>query len=169
MLSNIELERQLKQEMQGVDNFIDKKFDEAKLNLSARMRKENAKKVATAVASYLVGKTPYVGGILSYAVKKITHEQTSGEILDSALALYNIADIYSKEIHSSVTEKTLRKFAKSQLYIELADELMNCIEDNNTAFIQAVKMQHQIKGNAIKPHLKQVLKQPEEMEMDTFS
>jgi len=168
MLSNIELERQLRIEMQGMDNFIDKKFDEAKLQLSARMRKENAKKVAVALASYLVGKTPYVGGLLSYAVKKITHDQTSGEILDAALALYNLADIYSKEIHSSVTPKTLRKFAKSQLYIELADELMLYIEHENEAFVQAVKMQHQVKGYAIKPLLKHILVQPQEMEMDNL-
>ncbi len=39
MLSNIELDRQLKVEQKEIDTFIHKAFDTAKLEFSARMRK----------------------------------------------------------------------------------------------------------------------------------
>ncbi|QUM77378.1 hypothetical protein HWV00_14760 [Moritella sp. 24] len=168
MLSNIELDRQLKVEQEAIDSFVHKAFDTVKLEFSARMRKKNAKKIAVAAAAYVVGKAPYVGSLLSAGIKKLGHDKTSGEILDAALTLYHTADIYSKEINSEVTEKTLRKFVKAHFYIQLADGLMDYINHENEAFIQAVKMQHQVKTPVVMKHLKVVLKQPDSMEMDTF-
>ncbi|WP_028862645.1 hypothetical protein [Psychromonas aquimarina] len=168
MLSNIEFQRQLDSAKNKIDNFVDKKFDQVKLELSSRKRKENSKKAAVALAAYLVGKTPYVGSLLSTAVKTICHDKTSGEILDAALAMYNIADIYMKEIHTEVTQKTLVKLAKAELYIELADELMEYINFENQSFVQPVKLLLKVKKPVIQRHLKSVLPQPQEMELDTF-
>ena len=168
MLSNIELDRQIQVEKEAIDSFIHKTFDRAKLEFSARMRKKNAKKIAVAAAAYVVGKTPYVGSLLSAGIKELGHDKTSGEILDAALTLYNTADIYSKEINSEITEKTLRQFVKAHFYIELADALMDYISHENEAFVQAVKMQQQVKTPVVMKHLKVILKQPDNMEMDQF-
>ncbi|MFA0438340.1 hypothetical protein BCU70_03815 [Vibrio sp. 10N.286.49.C2] len=169
MLSEIEFQRQLDVKKKDIDSIIDKSFDQVKLQFSERKRKELTHKIKVEVAAYIVNKTPYVGGLLSTAVKTLCHNKTHGEILDEALALYNLADIYLKEIHSEVTEQSFLKLAKADLYIQLADELMEIVGGEIQGFVEPVQRLHKLKKPVVKHYLKSILPQPEEMEMDTFS
>ncbi|WDE08915.1 hypothetical protein SG34_029705 [Thalassomonas viridans] len=168
MLSIIELQHLMDAEKKNIDFFIQKNFDLIKLQFATRMRKQNVKKAKIFMATFILKKIPHFGGLISTAVEKVTHNKTLGETLDEAMTMYNIANIHLKKINSEITNETLRELAKAQLYIEFADELMRYIEQENSPFIQAVKLQFETKTPVVRTHLKRKLKSPEYIEMNVF-
>ncbi|CAM2859086.1 hypothetical protein [Vibrio neptunius] len=152
-----------------VETFIRKNYEVAKLQVSERMRKENAQKAAKEVATILLGKIPYIGSAVSTVFEKVVHNKTSGEILDEALTFYNIADIYAKDICGEVNEGTLKIYVKAQLYLELADALMEYVEMKQASFVSGVRLQFLAKDAVVQRELRRVLTSKGDIELDTFA
>ncbi|MEZ8099059.1 hypothetical protein [Vibrio bivalvicida] len=152
-----------------VETFVRKNYEVAKFQVSERMRKENAKKAAKKVAAILLGKIPYVGSAVSTVFEKVVHNKTPGEILDEALTFYNIADIYAKDIRGEVNEGTLEIYVKAQIYLELADALMEYVEMQQASFVSGVRLQFLTKDAVVQRELQRVLTSKGDIELDTFA
>ncbi|WP_339388092.1 hypothetical protein [Vibrio caribbeanicus] len=152
-----------------VETFFRKNYEVAKLQVSERMRKENAKKAAKKFITILLGKVPYAGSAVSTVFKKVVHNKTPGEILDEALTFYNIADIYAKDIRGEVNKETLEIYIKAQIYLELADALMEYVEMQQASFVSGVRLQLLTKDAVVQRELQRVLISKGDIELDTFS
>ncbi|MCF4176146.1 hypothetical protein [Vibrio sp. McD22-P3] len=152
-----------------VETFVRKNYEVAKLQVSERMLKENSREAYKKVVAILLGRMPYVGSAVSTIFEKIVHNKTLGEILDEALTFYYIADIYSKDIRGDTNKGTLEIYVKAQIYLELADALMEYVEIQQASFVSGVRLQFLTKYAVVQRELQRVLTSKGDIELDTFS
>lgn len=175
MLSKIELNKLLSAEQNRlsgrnvVETFFRQNYEKAKLQTSQRMREQNAKEAAKKITAVLLGKIPYAGSAVKTIFEKAVHNKTLGEILDEAMVYYNISDIYAKEIAGEVNEGTVKLFVKAQIYLELADALMECVELQQKYFVDGVRMQLSLKDGVVRRELQRVLTSNEPIELDDLA